>query len=218
MAKVKGSKATAKKKKVKSQIEKEIKEKIKAAKAARKAKQKEADKARAKADTMQDKIDALRSAKDDLECDVSNLEDEIYDLDQELDAAGNGLDDLDIYAPYTGSFTCYKKAVVDAVKGAPEERVVVELFVPAKSARRQELGKSKLRVSSAKVVAIFDVDGNPVKHTSAKSLMPHTNTKDKARITYAVGQTVKSDKFDRTNTQCSHGIHVYMKQEDAQNH
>ena len=106
--------------------------------------------------------------------------------------------------PEVGSFRCFKKL---------QNNVIAELGVP-KEARRVCNIKSprKFRVEFAKVMALTDKDGKPIR--SGKSL--HASPGTTNYLEYRVGKIVRPDKFDDSMLEdCSSGIHALLTRDEA---
>lgn len=108
--------------------------------------------------------------------------------------------------PVKGSFTGFKQAV-----GLDGGYRVVELKIPASAKRSSATGR-KCRCDKAKVVAIYDCNGNKLKETKAES------TYD-SKFVYEVGKMVEVNNFctDRF-AECAPGIHFFITFEEAANY
>jgi hypothetical protein len=86
---------------------------------------------------------------------------------------------------------------------------LINLEIPAEAKRTASLVGRKCRAEYAKVLAIYDKDGNPVKE--------YAGWRERDFI-YRVGETVRPDKYcDDIRTECSHGIHFFHTKEEAEN-
>lgn len=105
--------------------------------------------------------------------------------------------------PEKGAFTAFKKA--ELYNG---DNCIVELQVPA-DALRSSATTRKCRVSKAKVIAVYRMDGTPVKQ-NAYSM--HANS-----FTYRIGKMVEVKKFDKDRwNECSTGIHCFITKKEAE--
>ena len=101
----------------------------------------------------------------------------------------------------------YKKAV--AVEGELQRNIIVKLEVP-ENAQRVYCNKLKIRVSEAKVVGFYNLDGSAIPDDT--EVVSFYDSKFK----YKIGETVKPEKkFDNTNGLCGSGIHGYIDFVDA---
>lgn len=100
--------------------------------------------------------------------------------------------------PAKGSFTMWKKAYLPN----SNKRCIVELVVP-KNAKRA--GANRVRVSTAHVRSIVDMEGNS--HNMAVS-------SHNPKFTYVVGKTVRSKFADNCST-CASGIHGFISRQMA---
>ena len=102
-----------------------------------------------------------------------------------------------IICPPEGSFTAYKKLA---------DSCIAKLLIP-EDARRSNATTRKCRCDKALVVAIYDNNGNEIKHGFSR----HDDT-----FHYEVGQMVRVDNFDENRwNECSTGIHFFMSKEEA---
>lgn len=141
-----------------------------------------------------------------------------------------------IKCPETGEFRAWKQCRVRSDRRAvrTSDLVIVELLVPANATRRQALAykgwgptrvpSKKLRVSRAKVVAIYTVDR--VGWSGSTEIYGKTLTKRRVAYShyqvgfrYVVGEVVKPERpFDRGVKRCASGIHCYMNWQHAAAH
>lgn len=102
-----------------------------------------------------------------------------------------------IICPPEGSFTAYKKLA---------NSCIAKLLVP-EDAKRSNATTRKCRCDKALVVAIYDSNGNEVKHGVSR----YDST-----FHYEVGQIVRVDNFDENRwNECSTGIHFFMSKQEA---
>ena len=105
--------------------------------------------------------------------------------------------------PEKGAFTAFKKA--ELYNG---EHCIVELYVPA-DALRSSATTRKCRVSKAKVVAVYRMDGTSIKKNAYSS---HTNS-----FVYKIGKTVEVKNFDKCRwNECAPGIHCFITKREAE--
>lgn len=105
--------------------------------------------------------------------------------------------------PEKGAFTAFKKA--ELYNG---DRCIVELQVPA-DALRSSATTRKCRVSKAKVVAVYTMDGKSVKQNAYST---HTRS-----FAYKLGKTVEVKNFDKNRwNECSTGIHCFITKREAE--
>lgn len=100
----------------------------------------------------------------------------------------------------------YKKAYV---KDDVFKEMIIKLEVPEK-AKRVYCDELKIRVSKAKVIGFYNIDGSALPDNSeVVSSYDHT-------FKYKIGETVKPEKeFDTTSGSCGSGIHGYIDIGDA---
>ena len=101
----------------------------------------------------------------------------------------------------------YKKAYV--IKDDKFTEMIIKLEVPEK-AKRVYCDDLKIRVSKAKVIGFYNLDGSALPaDTEVVSSYDHT-------FKYKIGDTVKPEKdFDPTSGSCGSGIHGYIDINDA---
>ena len=105
--------------------------------------------------------------------------------------------------PEKGAFTAFKKA--ELYNG---DRCIVELQVPA-DALRSSATTRKCRVSKAKVVAVYTMDGKSIKQNAYST---HTRS-----FAYKLGKTVEVKNFDKNRwNECSSGIHCFITKREAE--
>jgi len=105
--------------------------------------------------------------------------------------------------PEKGAFTAFKKA--ELYNG---EYCIVELQVPA-DALRSSATTRKCRVSKAKVVAVYTMNGKSVKQNAYST---HTRS-----FAYKLGKTVEVKNFDKNRwNECSTGIHCFITKREAE--
>ena len=134
-----------------------------------------------------------------------------------------------VVCPTEGEFIGYKKIYVALPKnrfirgskryiknrnGLKREyrHVIAKLLIPADAQRTSGLGDSKCRASKAKVLDIFDSEGN---HYSKGANIYYCYK----QTDYVVGKVVRADNFDEDRRQiCTNGIHFFMSLEEAENY
>lgn len=101
----------------------------------------------------------------------------------------------------------YKKAYV--IKDDVFKEMIIKLEVP-ENARRVYCDELKIRVSKAKVIGFYNIDGSALPdNCEVVSGYDHT-------FKYKIGETVKPEKeFDTTSGSCGSGIHGFINFEDA---
>lgn len=105
--------------------------------------------------------------------------------------------------PEKGSFTAFKKA-----KLYNDNNCIVELQVPA-DALRSSATTRKCRVSKAKVVAVYTMDGKSIKQ-NAYSIQTRS-------FVYKIGKIVEVKNFDKNRwNECSTGIHCFITKREAE--
>ena len=105
--------------------------------------------------------------------------------------------------PEKGSFTAFKKA-----KLYNDNNCIVELQVPA-DALRSSATTRKCRVSKAKVVAVYTMDGKSIKQ-NAYSIQTRS-------FVYKIGKIVEVKNFDKNRwNECSSGIHCFITKREAE--
>lgn len=124
----------------------------------------------------------------------------------------NAIKDWDLHyttgiIPPQNTTIIYKKAYV--IKGESFKEMIVKLEVPEK-AKRVYCDELKIRVSKAKVIDFYNIDGSVLPDDSEViSGYDHT-------FKYKIGETVKPEKeFDTTSGSCGSGIHGYIDIGDA---
>ena len=101
--------------------------------------------------------------------------------------------------PESGAFIGWKKC---------SKSLIVKLQV-LEDARRSSAFGRKCRCDKAVVLAIEDVDGNPVQCDCAVSIYDHD-------FIYRIGETVSVDNFDTDRThECASGIHFFITRREA---
>lgn len=111
--------------------------------------------------------------------------------------------------PEKGEFIGYKKCEYWDKKEYRCRYCVVKLLIPTDAKRSSAFGR-KCRCSKAKVLGIFSLEGDELKHiNSANSLVLNG-------ISYELGKEVYPDDFnDNRYEECSHGIHFFMSFDEA---
>jgi hypothetical protein len=104
--------------------------------------------------------------------------------------------------PPSGAFEAWKRLV---------DGHVAHLAIPASAKRVSALVSRKCRASKAKVLAIYDTNGNKVPG-------PIAGLHDRS-FTYTAGKVVTPDSFDDdVRLECSNGIHFFLTREEAVAH
>lgn len=102
-----------------------------------------------------------------------------------------------LVCPETGSFRAYKQL---------RDNCIALLEIPA-SAKRSSATTRKCRASKAKVLKIWDVDGN---------LLQSQCSSWDYKFIYEVGKTVEVKDFDTDRwNECSTGIHFFLTKQEA---
>ena len=124
----------------------------------------------------------------------------------------NAIKDWDLHyttgiIPPQNTTILYKKAY--SVKEERFTEMIIKLEVPEK-AKRVYCDELKIRVSKAKVIGFYNLDGSALPaDTDVVSSYDHT-------FKYKIGDTVKPEKdFDPTSGSCGSGIHGYIDINDA---
>ena len=127
----------------------------------------------------------LRGAK---LCDAKNVDKVIWDSNTEF---------YPLQCPEEGAFIGWKKA----------HNHIVKLEICA-NALRSSATSRKCRCSSAKVLAIENIDGSEYGHAIRSEYDPY--------FTYKVGEIVKVENFDTNRwKECAPGIHFFITREEA---
>lgn len=127
------------------------------------------------------------------ECDLTDI---CYD---ELTAG------IALACPEQGPFVAFKKAHL--YNG---DRCIVKLYVPAE-AERSSATTRKCRVSKAKVVAVYKMEGGIYTPVQQNAYSNHTNS-----FVYKLGSTVSVKNFDKNRwNECSTGIHCFITKREA---
>ena len=104
-----------------------------------------------------------------------------------------------IACPETGSFIGWKKC---------QDNTVVKLEILA-DAKRSSAYSRKCRCSSAKVLAIENIDGTPYKDSKI-------NSQHDGGFWYTVGEIVSVEDFDEDRrNECAPGIHFFITRQEA---
>jgi Family of unknown function (DUF5758)/Pentapeptide repeats (8 copies) len=102
--------------------------------------------------------------------------------------------------PETGSLEGFKK-----LRGG----AIAHIFIPAKAKRSNAAGR-KCRASEAKVLAIWDSAGKPIKTGHSQ----HDYS-----FVYRVGRIARPDSFDANRwNECAPGIHFFLTRIEAENY
>ena len=105
----------------------------------------------------------------------------------------------------------YKKCIIPASSFNKYTPVIVKLQVP-ETAERVYCDELKIRVSEAKVVEFYNLDGEVYKPRKGKCVCSHWDRSFK----YNIGETIKpTEKFDVKSGECGSGIHGFVSFEDA---
>jgi uncharacterized protein YjbI with pentapeptide repeats len=112
--------------------------------------------------------------------------------------------------PSDGSFTAFKKVWMNYNACNPSA-VVLRLEIPADAARTSNLKNRKCRSAAALVVAVEDLEGNPIAEPG-----PLVGYHQK-QFTYTVGALAQVDDFDPDPREdCTKGIHWFITRREAQ--
>lgn len=121
----------------------------------------------------------------------------------QLNANFTNVKGLNDQCPKEGSFIGWKKCF-----NKTHDEYIVKLEIPA-DAKRSSATTEKCRCSKAKVLEIQNLDGAIANIDEVSSLLFND-------FYYKVGEMVYPDSFDdRFWLECSHGIHFFMKRQDA---
>jgi hypothetical protein len=105
----------------------------------------------------------------------------------------------------------YKKCIIPKPNSEKFTPVIVKLQVP-ETAERVYCEDLKIRVSEAKVIQFYNMDGEVYKPRKDKYVCSSWDRKFK----YNIGETIKpTEKFDPTSGTCGSGIHGFTNFEDA---
>ena len=109
-----------------------------------------------------------------------------------------------------GTLIGWKKCNLSPADGGWVRRVLVKLEIPA-DARRSNAGGRKCRASKAKVIGIYNMDGNECGDVEARSIHD-------ASFVYRVGETAEPrEPFDEDPlAACASGIHFFITREEAE--
>lgn len=124
----------------------------------------------------------------------------------------NSIKDWDLHyttgiIPPQNTTILYKKAYV--IKDDSFKEMIIKLEVPEK-AKRVYCDELKIRVSKAKVIGFYNLDGSTLPDDSEVVSGYDHNFK------YKIGDTVKPEnEFDPTSGSCGSGIHGYIDINDA---
>ena len=109
--------------------------------------------------------------------------------------------------PPENTIILYKKAI--AVEKAVQRNIIVKLEVPEK-AKRVYCNKLKIRVSKAKVIGFYNLDGSALPDDTK------VNSFYDPKFKYKIGEMVKpTNDFDTSSGLCGSGIHGYIDFVDA---
>ena len=115
------------------------------------------------------------------------------------------------FIPPKNEIYLYKKCIIPKPCSDKFTPVIVKLLVP-ETAERVYCDELKIRVSEAKVVEFYNLDGEVYKPKKDKYVCSHWDRNFK----YNIGETVKPiDKFDTKSGECGSGIHGFLSFEDA---
>lgn len=128
-------------------------------------------------------------------------------LDEANFRDAKGLDMFKI-VPEEGSFIGWKKAhFTDEYRHL---EVILKLEIPTNAKRVNAYGSRKCRASSARVLAIYRMDGKPFR---GKGRITGTNYSD---LEYARGKLMRANAFDPDpRVECSYGIHFFLTRQEA---
>ena len=108
--------------------------------------------------------------------------------------------------PTEGEFIGYKKCCFSFLF------LIVKLLIPSDAKRSSAFGR-KCRCSKAKVLGVFDLDGNETKD------IDEVFSDYDIAFTYKVGEWVYPDDFDEDRfNECSSGIHFFMTFDEARDY
>lgn len=115
------------------------------------------------------------------------------------------------FIPPQNEIYLYKKCIIPKPGFDKYTPVIVKLLIP-ETAERVYCDELKIRVSEAKVVEFYNLDGKVYKPKKDKRVCSHW-----ARyFTYTIGETVKPEyEFDTKSGTCSSGIHGFVSFDDA---
>ena len=143
--------------------------------------------------------------------DGANLKLAILDNANPLNVDFTNAKGINNQCPKEGSFIGWKKCNSFDDKGIINNKYIVKLEIPADAKRCSGTG-IKCRSNKAKVLEIQNFDG-----TIADIAIVYSHHNQD--FPYKVGEIVYPDSFDdRFWLECSHGIHFFMKREDAVNY
>lgn len=115
------------------------------------------------------------------------------------------------FIPPQNEIYLYKKCIIPKPNSDKYTPVIVKLLVP-ETAKRVYCEDMKIRVSEAKVIQFYDMDGEVYKLKKDKYVCSYW---DKT-FTYNIGETVKPvQKFNTSSGACGSGIHGFIDLEDA---
>lgn len=170
-----------------------------------------------KAEELEIKSQEFSDKAEELRYEIQDLEDnsvDLYDIESELDIAEEDLEDLleiepSYFMPKGLLPRVFKKVYTKGPSGYKHEGRIVEMEIPAKAKRNQELtDEFKCRASEAKVLSITDLNGKPVKD---RVYSGHDMS-----FEYKVGAVVKPvNGFAETKNACASGIHFFMTRPQA---
>lgn len=120
--------------------------------------------------------------------------------------------DISLVCPKDGEFIGYKKCVYDYTNYYDYVNCIVKLLIPADAKRLSAFGR-KCRCSKAKVLGIFDLDGNELINVKRAESYCHSE------FTYIVEEWAYPNSFDDNRfVECSNGIHFFMTFEEARDY
>ena len=109
--------------------------------------------------------------------------------------------------PEEGEFVAWK-SVSDEKRNC---RVVLKLLIPSSAQRACNYTSRKCRVSEAKVLAAFNLDGAPCTDTTFVS-------RHDANFKWTVGETHRVEDFcDDPRIECAPGLHIFITRKEAEN-
>lgn len=115
------------------------------------------------------------------------------------------------FIPPQNEIYLYKKCIIPKSGSDKFTPVIVKLLVP-ETAKRVYCEDMKIRVSEAKVIQFYDMDGKVYKLKKDK----YVCSSWARHFTYNIGETVKPEqKFDNNSGLCGSGIHGFINFEDA---
>ena len=126
---------------------------------------------------------------------------------------------IPLMCPEEGEFIAFKKCAHN--KPLHSNKCIVKLLIP-KDAKRSSAFTNKCRCSKAKVLAIYDLNGNELEDVQEVYSFRYIYSfafEEEHKTTYKVGEMVYPDSFDENRfNECSHGIHFFMSFDEARDY